>query len=82
MFKKATTAAKEKPSTDAPSSNRTTSEQRTLAASNAEVTRDAIAQLAFQKWQNRGRPTGQDQRDWFEAERELKSRQAGSVPSA
>jgi ribonuclease I len=40
------------------------------------VTREAIAKLAFQKWQKRGSPNGEDQRDWFEAERELKSSQA------
>jgi hypothetical protein len=39
------------------------------------VTHDAIAKLAFQKWQKRGCPAGQDQRDWFEAERELKGLQ-------
>jgi hypothetical protein len=68
MFKKTTTASKEKSGTDAPVSNR-----NALSSSNADVTREAIAQLAFQKWQKRGCPTGQDQRDWFEAERELKS---------
>jgi len=79
MFKKTTTEAKEKSRTDAPVSNRTASEPRTSSASNAEVTREAISQLAFQKWQKRGCPTGQDQRDWFEAERELKLLQATST---
>jgi hypothetical protein len=32
---------------------------------------DAVAALAFQKWQQRGCPTGDDRRDWFEAEKEL-----------
>ncbi len=79
MFKKTTTAAKEKSSIAAPSSNRTASEHHTSAASNAEARRDAIAQLAFQKWQNRGCPPGEDQQDWFEAERELKLLQASSA---
>jgi Protein of unknown function (DUF2934) len=35
------------------------------------VSRDKIAALAHQKWQRRGCPTGDDQRDWFEAEKEL-----------
>jgi len=38
---------------------------------------DEIARLAFDKWQKRGCPTGDGQRDWFEAEAELKSRRAG-----
>ena len=71
MFKKTTTAERGKSSTDAPSPNRT--------RSNVEVTREAIAQLAFQKWQKRGCPTGQDQRDWFEAERELRLPQPTST---
>jgi hypothetical protein len=32
---------------------------------------DMIAALAHQKWQRRGCPAGDDQRDWFEAEKEL-----------
>jgi Protein of unknown function (DUF2934) len=78
MFK-TTTEAKEKLGTGAPASNRTPSEPRNSSASNAEVTREAIAQLAFQKWRKRGCPTGQDQQDWFEAERELKLLQATST---
>jgi len=35
------------------------------------LSRDTIAALAFQKWQRRGCPTGDDHRDWFEAEQEL-----------
>ena len=30
-----------------------------------------IARLAYQKWQERGRPAGDDGRDWFEAEKEV-----------
>ena len=35
------------------------------------ISRDTIAALAHQKWQRRGCPAGDDQRDWFEAEKEL-----------
>ena len=41
------------------------------------IKRDAVAALAFQKWQRRGCPTGDDHRDWFEAEKELTAAPAG-----
>ena len=44
------------------------------ATSAAPIAHDAIERLAFQKWQKRGCPVGEDQTDWFEAERELKSK--------
>ena len=31
----------------------------------------AIARLAYEKWQARGCPMGDDGRDWFEAEKEI-----------
>jgi DUF2934 family protein len=31
----------------------------------------AIARLAYEKWQARGCPDGDDRRDWFEAEQEV-----------
>ncbi len=37
------------------------------------VSHDAIAKLAFQKWQRRGRPIGDSLRDWEEAEAEVKA---------
>jgi hypothetical protein len=44
----------------------------TAAASRpGPFSRDAIAALAYQKWQRRGCPTGEDHLDWFEAEKEL-----------
>jgi hypothetical protein len=43
------------------------------------IPHDAIAQLAFQNWQKHGCPVGDDQRDWFEAERELNSTPAGNA---
>ena len=30
-----------------------------------------IARLAYEKWQARGCPNGDDRRDWFEAEQEV-----------
>jgi len=32
-----------------------------------------VEALAYQLWLQRGCPTGSDQEDWFEAERQLKS---------
>lgn len=37
------------------------------------ITHEEIAGLAFTKWQVRGCPLGDSQRDWFEAENELKA---------
>jgi ribonuclease I len=60
---------------------------RTLAARGAIRTSmgasmpDEIARLAFHKWQKRGCPFGDGQRDWFDAEAELKSRRAGIARS-
>lgn len=45
------------------------------------VGEDAITALAYQLWQERGCPIGSDQRDWFQAERELKD-PTGSIPTA
>ena len=45
------------------------------------VSEDAIAALAYQLWQVRGCPIGTDQKDWFQAERELKAPTA-SIPTA
>jgi hypothetical protein len=36
-----------------------------------------VAELAYQRWVERGRPQGCPEDDWFEAERELRSRSAG-----
>jgi ribonuclease I len=79
MFKKTTTAAKEESRPSAATSKRTPPEPRASAPSNAAIPHDAIARLAFQKWQKHGCPVGDDQRDWFEAERELKSTPAGNA---
>jgi hypothetical protein len=58
-----------------------------VPASTAAVTRpgplsrDAIAALAFQKWQRRGCPIGDGDRDWFEAEKELTTTPPGQRPA-
>ena len=39
-----------------------------------ELSREAIATAAYYRWLNRGCPQGQDQEDWFEAEREVRER--------
>jgi hypothetical protein len=38
---------------------------------------EAIASLAYQKWQSRGCPLGDDMKDWFEAEAELRQNKVG-----
>lgn len=40
---------------------------------------DEIERLAFHKWQKRGCPFGDGQRDWFDAEAESQSRRSGSA---
>ena len=40
---------------------------------------DAIAKLAYQIWEARGRPLGSAKIDWYEAERQLQI-QRGAVP--
>lgn len=44
--------------------------QRDLSGS---VDASEIAVRAYELWQDRGRPIGSDQEDWFKAESELKS---------
>lgn len=50
----------------------------------AELDREAsIALLAYEKWQARGCPVGDDRRDWFEAEKEiLAARASEATPAA
>jgi hypothetical protein len=40
------------------------------------IPHEAIARVAYQKWQKRDCPIGDEQRDWFEAEVELKAQHA------
>lgn len=47
-------------------------EQGLVSAENAGEARAAlIARRAYEKWQARGCPDGDDRRDWFEAEQEI-----------
>jgi len=41
---------------------------------------DAIAKLAYQLWEERGRPLGSAEGDWYEAERQLQLRGGAIVP--
>ena len=84
MFKKTATTAKQESRTSPATSDRKPTAPRTTAPANAAIPHDviphdAIAQLAFENWQKHGCPVGEDQRDWFEAERELNSPPAGNA---
>jgi hypothetical protein len=46
--------------------------------SNGPVAADEIRQLAYRLWEERGRPDGSEQEDWYEAEK----RCAGQGPAA
>ena len=49
--------------------------KRALAAEEtAQISQEAIARLAFELFERRGRTHGNDQQDWFEAERILRQR--------
>jgi hypothetical protein len=37
-----------------------------------------VASRAYERWQRRGMPQGSSDEDWFEAERELQSRETGA----
>jgi len=45
---------------------------------------EKIAMRAFEKWSKRGYPHGSDQRDWYEAETELRMEisRTGAMPAA
>lgn len=42
------------------------------------ATREEIARLAYAYWEERGRPLGSAEEDWFRAERELRARSGAS----
>ena len=44
-----------------------------VLAARVEVPPDQIVQRAFEKWVRRGRPAGTSDRDWLEAEAELRA---------
>ena len=43
--------------------------------------RERIALLAYSYWEERGRPGGSDQEDWFRAEREILGQRSNSDES-
>jgi hypothetical protein len=51
-------------------------DQTTDGPSVTPVNQVDVAELAYQRWVERGRPQGSPEDDWFEAERELRSRSA------
>jgi len=51
-----------------PIATRRTSRQR----ARLEIPSEKIAMRAYERWVERGRVAGDDQRDWFEAEAELR----------
>jgi hypothetical protein len=52
------------------------STQPAPTATSAKVPHERIATRAYEKWCKRGRPHGTDQRDWLEAEAELRAEYA------
>jgi DUF2934 family protein len=52
------------------------------SATSSKVTHEKIAQRAYEKWLQRGRPHGDGVQDWLEAEKEMKdeSMRGGMMP--
>ena len=50
----------------------------TVEAEIVELPQDEIALLAYSYWEERGRPEGSPEEDWYRAETELRKRRAGS----
>lgn len=48
------------------------------AAAAGALPAEQIAQRAYEIWQAKGKPAGQDQEHWFQAERELRDTQGGA----
>jgi hypothetical protein len=46
----------------------------TKAASQPEVSRDEIARVAYQLYEQRGRVSGRDREDWLQAEKIVRAR--------
>jgi hypothetical protein len=50
----------------------------TVEAEIVELPQDEIALLAYSYWEERGRPEGSPEEDWYRAEAELRQRRAAS----
>lgn len=50
----------------------------TSTRTSAEISTSDIAILAYQLWEERGRPDGSSEQDWFEAERQLRDQLASA----
>jgi hypothetical protein len=61
-------------------SPKTPETRKTAAADTSVFTSegDEIARLAYFYWQERGRPSGTGEEDWFRAEQEVRSRRKAS----
>lgn len=66
---RASKTASNEASSAAPEHPTPTSSPRTVERTSPE---ERIATLAYLKWMGRGCPVGDDKRDWFEAEQEVK----------
>lgn len=69
-----------KQTTTGSSAKRTTAKRATPSKADTQVelkiTHDQIAQRAYEIWLAKGRPRGQEQRNWYEAEAELIQRKS------
>ncbi len=65
-------------STKTGTAKRTSARSRSAeVAAKQAVGRDQTAQRAYEIWQKRGQPMGQDREHWFQAERELRRTERG-----
>jgi hypothetical protein len=53
--------------------SRTVTPPAAQPATSGKISHERIAMRAYEKWMQRGCPHGSDQRDWLEAEAELKA---------
>ncbi len=67
------TAAKKK-AADTPSNVTEITVTREQLTVNREISREEVARLAHQLWNDRGRQHGHDAEDWFQAEQALRGK--------
>jgi len=69
--------AKAKPTSSGPGRQReSTAGPKAARQVEIKITHDQIAQRAYEIWLAQGRPSGQEQRNWYEAEAELIQRKS------